>query len=158
MEQEVTTDWGSKNYEFEYTRVYFSVLHDLKVAQQIPVADYVKNAFSSVKALAFSLVYSPKHNEEFGNKIKPVLEDMEVILFGDYGKVETRNTAARYKVSMQANNKTKTKDFVNIQNILKELWEIFYYVKQWAYEEGFFAKKPGERRYGKEAVESVMEY
>lgn len=158
MEKQVTESWADKTYEVELTDLLFSTLQKMRRAQESPVVEIVRQAFSMVKTLAFGLVYSPKYNMEFDEKVKPVLQDLEVLLFGDYKRAEVRNMAAKYFVRLNVNNKTKAVTFDNIQNIIKELWEITYLIKQWGYDEGFFAVKPQDRRYGKDAVDSVMDY
>lgn len=154
-ELEVTDSWSKKTYEFELTEFYFKSLTVLTRAQAAPVIENLRAALSAVHAFAYGLIYK-KYLSNFKEKVQPVLKDIEKIIYGVSDSPEVMNLCARYGVQIVSDRTGRKKTITNIQNLLHELWEIFFLVKQWAYEEGFFAKKPIERKFGKEAMEDVF--
>lgn len=154
--KDITESWKEKNYEEKYTEFFFRVGTILTEANVVPTIPNVQRAFSAVKATAYALIYNNKYLKEFEKTVKPSLETIEKILYGKDDNVECQKAQIKFGVMIKKDPKTNQPEISNIQNIIHELWEIFFLVKQWSYEMGFFAKKPFDRKYGIKAIEDVM--
>jgi len=154
--KDITESWKEKNYEEKYTELYFRVAIILSEANVLPIIPNVQRAFSAVKATAYTLIYNNKYLKEFEEHVKPSLETIEKVLYGKEDSDECLKAQAELGVIVEKDPKTKELKISNMQNIIHELYEIFFLVKQWSYEMGFFAKKPFDRKYGIKAIEDVM--
>ncbi len=156
-EREVTESYKGNDYEGEFTKDFFITKRNLVYVQSVPVVENLKVAFANVKGISYALIHSVFYMKQFKEKVKPVLDEIEKILYGNHDNPAIKNLCSKYGVSVHKDPRGKKSIvFDNSQNLLNELWEIFYLVKQWAYREGFFAKKPFERRYGKAAMEDAF--
>jgi hypothetical protein len=156
-ETEVTESWREKIYEEQYTMFFFDVGKKLVAANLMPTIANVQTAFSAVRGAAYMLIYDNTHVEKFQNQVRPPLNTVELVLFGNQGTKEVQDAQSALKVMISTNPKTHQKTIVNMQNVIKELWEAYFLVKQWAYEMGFFAKKPFGRKYGKDAIDDIID-
>ncbi len=157
QDKDITESWKEKIYEEKYTDFFFKVGAILANANNTPTLPNVQQAFSGVKSVAYILIYNRVFMESFNEHIKPVLSDIEKILYGNEENEECQKAQAKFKVKIQTEPKTGERKIINIQHILHELWEIYFLVKQWAYQMGFFARKPFVRKYGKEAMQDVLD-
>lgn len=157
MPQEITESWNDKIYELKFTDKFFQTSDILLSANESPNVPNVMRAYSAVKALANALVYNNFYMEKYNKQVKPALETIDFVLYGNPDNDKVLIAQSRLDVIIEQDAKTNTKTIKNIQNIIKELYEIFFLIKQWAYEEGFFAKKPFERKYGKDAISDIMQ-
>lgn len=151
----ITESWKEKNYEYELTELFFQTTRRMGFASQEPTIENMKLAFSSVRAFANALIYNSKYRGEYESKVKPVLEDINIIIFGEMNSVKINNICMKYNVKKSV-GKFKQIEITNIPAIITELWECLYLLKQWAYEMGFFAKKPWEKQFGKSAMQDVF--
>ena len=154
-EKELTESWKDKNYEVMLTQYYFKVVTYLKEASRLAVLPNLRIAFTEVKSLAYSLIYSPHHLQEFEKKVKPVLEDVELILYGKPENARVGNLMSKYGIMITSDRHGKT-SVENAQVLISELWEVLFLLKQWAYEQGMFMVKPMSRKLGTEAIEDAL--
>ena len=138
---EITESWKEKNYEYELTELFFQTSKRMGHATQEPTIENLKLAFSSVTAFANSLIYNKKYRGEYESKVKPVIKDINTIIFGSMNSMEVNTVCRKYNVKKSV-GKFKQQEITNIPSLISELWEILHLLKQWAYEMGFFAKKP----------------
>lgn len=152
---EITESWKEKNYEYELTELFFQTVKRMGLANQIPTMDNLKLAFSSVVAFANSLIYNKKYRESYESKVKPVLKDINTIIYGSINSMDVNNICRKYNVKKTI-GKFKIETITNTPILIAELWEILHLLKQWGYEMGFFAKKPWEKTFGNEAMKDVF--
>lgn len=155
MEREVTESWKDKIYEKKFTEYYFEILEQLRRASNFPIINNLKMAFNSVRAISYGTVFSRYHMIEFNIKVKPVLDEINTILYGKIEDAIVMRMMEKYGMNITQNRHGRV-EVNNAQNIIKQLWEILFFIKQWAYEEGFFVVKPFSRRVGTDAIEDAM--
>lgn len=155
--QDVTESWREKNYEEKYTDFFFRAGMLMAETNNLPTTENVQRSFSAVKSVAYVLIYSNAIMKKFRSMVKPVLKDIEIVLYADMDSRDFIRAERNLGITVQNDPRTKKRTITNAQNILSELWEIYFFTKQWAYEMGFFAKKPFGRKYGKEAIQDVMD-
>lgn len=153
--QDITESWKEKNYEYELTELLFQTTNRMGLANQEPTIKNLKCAFSSVRAFANILIYNKKYREEYESKVKPVLEDINIIIFGEVNSMPVNTICRKYNVQKKE-GKFNIPEVSNIPSLINELWEILHLLKQWGYEMGFFAKKPWEKQFGKKAMQDVF--
>lgn len=108
--------------------------------------------YADVHTFISSLLTSETANK-VKEKIKPELERIEKILYGN--DIESEKLRAEYGVIVEEWNGEMT--IKNSQIIIKSLSEVLELGKNFAYMEGFFAKRPFEKTTGKEGVEIDFE-
>lgn len=155
---EVTESWRDKRYEFIYTQErIFRASDSLIKANEIPTIDNVKTAFSDVKGEATDLIENKKFTEIYDKQIKPELDKIEMVLFGNRSSEECLKAMSEYDVFVNYDPRTGNEEIININNIIKVLWDIHRITKQWAYYLGFLAKKPFAKKFGMQAIEEGLE-
>jgi hypothetical protein len=147
------TEISRMNYEDDiHIKNYRAALDAINRAYQLPVLDNVKLAFACVNTFAKGLIYK-KTLDQYKKNIKPELDNVEIVLYGDMDDASANQLRAVYHVRLE-----KQRDgsvvIVNAQNIIKSLDSVAFVVKQLSYDEGFFAKKPWERTTGVKAIEA----
>lgn len=152
---EVTESWRDKNYEGLLTDYYFEITKRIKNASNLPILFNLKLAFSDLKSFSYSVVYSPDHLKKFESDIKPILDDIEKILYGSEEDVNVLKIMRKYGVTISRDRHNRV-SVNNSQAIIGQLWEVLFIIKQWAYEQGFFVVKPFSRKVGIEALEDAM--
>jgi len=152
----ITESWNDKNYEYKLTDFFFSVMETIRITTYMPTYDNLKKAFSDVKGYSNTLLYSDHFLKKYKNDIKPVLDMVEIALFGQPGNEEVIKVWETLGITISKNRHGETK-VTNAQRIISELSGVMFILKQFTYEQGFFAKKPKERIYGKAGIEAVGE-
>ena len=152
----ITDSWKERRYENDLTIDMFRTKARLEFATNFPTLENIRTAYATVKGFAFSLLYPRESYKIFREKTIFTLKEIEKILYGNTTSPETIKLMSKYGVYVRIDKRRK-QIIDNGQNILRELWDIFDLTKQLAYKFGFFARKPAERRFGTEAVESVLE-
>lgn len=154
-EKEVTESWKDKIYELKLTDQFFETDRILRDCGIMPVLPNIKKAFSYVKGLAYSTVYSKYYMDKFKTDLEPILKDIENILYGSNSDYSVRMTMKKYRVKIETNRHGKV-TVENAQNIISQLWDIYFIIKQFAYDMGFFVTKPFSRSFGTEAMEDAF--
>lgn len=155
IDKTLTESYRDKNYEVELTRLYFKATKDLKYAHSLPSLEYIRTAYSAVREFSEATIYSPNHLLRYKSKIVPVMDSIQLILFGDPKNMEAVTASIDYN-SRLIKRRGKF-EIENGVNLLNELSQILFLVKQWAYEQGLLLSKPVDRKYGKSAVEDNMQ-
>jgi hypothetical protein len=151
----LTETFRDKRYEEDLTKLYFRVMREIGVARAMPSIEYAKSAYAAAVEFCEAVVFSKEHLARYREKIHPVLEDVELILYGDHRLPSVQAIVLEYgvrllriagKMELEAGN-----------NLIKQLSQAVFLVKQWAYEEGLFLPKPIDRKYGTDAISEVLE-
>lgn len=150
----LTETYRDKRYEEDLTKLYFQVLERLDLAHAAPTLEYIKAAYSSVRRFSESLVYSKEHLLKYRDMIRPTVLDIQTILYGDPRMPSTIRAASRYGARV-VKHRGKF-EIQNAPNILNQLSEVVFLVKQYAYEQGLFLPKPMDRKFGIEAIEDNL--
>lgn len=155
LDQVLTESWKDKRYENDLTSLYFEVIRKISRTRTSPTLEMLREAYTAAMEFLQAVVYSKQHLKEFKKRVIPVMEDIELILYGQPGRREIVEKAFEYGVRL-----------VNVKNrpeieggilLLRKIDDRVFLVKQWAYEEGLLLTKPIERKYGLEALEDVLE-
>lgn len=150
----LTESYKDKRYEEDLTKLYFSTMKSISGANCMPTLEHIKMAFSVAKIFCESVVLSKEHLERYRDKVKPVFADLQTILYGDPGTMMVAKVAIAYRTRIiKARGKYEIQNGVNILNQISEL---MFILKQWAYEQGLFLVKPIDKRYGTEAIEDNL--
>lgn len=151
--QEITESWKEKVYEIKYTDQWFKGNDELIKAQETPTIENVRRAFAYVKMCAYGLLENKEYGAVFKKDVRPELNRIELILYGDKQNPEVVKAMLNYNIQEQRNPKSRTTTLINIQNVVSSLFEIHDRItKQWAYNLGFFVRKPYDRRYGMDGI------
>ena len=154
QEKEVTESWLQKNYEKLMTEYYFSVVVRLKDASMLPAMENLKMAFFDVKSFCYSMVFSKHHLEQF-KTIKKEIDEVEQLLYGNTNDPAVLRLRHEWGVIISTDRHGKT-IVLNAQNVIKQMWEWLFLVKQWGYDQGFFAVKPHYAKIGVEAMQDAF--
>jgi len=150
----LTETYRDKRYEEDLTKLYFQVIDKLDNANNAPTIENIRSAFSAIKTFSEGLVYSKNHLAGYKEKVRPVLYDIQLILFGNPKDPEVLSKSLDYGARMD--NVKGTLVLKNGINLLNELSEVLFCVKQWAYEEGLLLPKPVDRRMGMDGIENTL--
>lgn len=153
-QHEATDSWERKKYEDDLTDFFFKTANTLREAQIMPTLENINKAFAAVNEFSMLPIYS-KTLVSYENNIKPVLKDMTLILFGMADNRDVIMACRKYGVTIKSERGKKT--LVNGQKIINELNQVMFLVKQYAYKDGFFAKKPMEQKLGTGAIGRILE-
>jgi hypothetical protein len=149
-----TTDKTTMQYENAVLIPAMNMaIKSITQAQKVPNYGMVCNAYADVRAFADSLVYK-KRIQLYKQHIVPELDRIEVILYGDMDQYSER-MRAKYNVRLE--RKRLEVVLFNSQHIIRRMHKVFFIVKQFAYDEGFLAAKPWDRKTGIEAVRASAE-
>lgn len=150
LDSTVTESWKEKKYEDLLTARLFETEKVLKLCAFNPTIENLKMAFLQVRGFISVMIYTGKYLQKLEADIQPLLNELEIVIWGDpkdYRVIELRD---KYGVLIE-----ETRDgprAKNGQNIIRELDQAFFIVKQWGYDEGFFAVKPAYRKLGARAI------
>ena len=150
----VTETYRDKNYEEELTKAYFDAMKKMEMANFSPNLMVVRQAFSAVKSFAEAMIYSKEYLEQYEKKVKVEMDNIQTILYGDYRQMDVKRISIEYNAKID--NKNGEQILVNGQNIMKQLSEIMFLTKQWAYSEGLFLPKPIVKKHGNEGIENTL--
>lgn len=151
----LTEGYRDKRYEEDLTKLYFEVIRDIRMAETCPSIEYLKMALATANCFIGAVIYSKHHLPDYRDKIAAVLNEIKIILHGDprlpsVVKISTKYNARTVKIR----NKW---ELHNGMALLDQINNAVFLVKQWAYEEGLFLSKPIDRKFGREAIEEVMQ-
>lgn len=155
LDQILTETWRDKRYENDLTSLYFEVLRIISRTRISPTLEMLKSAYTAAMEFLQAVVYSKQHLAEYKKNVIPVMQDIELILYGQPGRREVVEKSFEYGVRI-----VSIKNRPEIEKkmlILRKIDDRVFLVKQWAYEEGLLLPKPIERKYGLEALEDVLE-
>lgn len=151
----LTETFRDKRYEDDLTKLFFKILEDVGAAMISPTIENTRVAFSSTVKVCTGLVFSTEHLIRYDKKVTPVFNAIRLILYGDTRLPSVQAVMREYNVRVV---KIHGKDELESgQEIVTQLSEIIFLVKQWAYEEGMFLPKPIDRKYGTDAISEVLE-
>lgn len=155
----ITESWKDKIYEIKLTDLMVKTGNYLTMYNALPTYENLRQAFLILKSFAYTMIYSPYYIKQFQEKVKPILEDLEIILFGDPQTREVFEKCKSYGVFLETVKRGRMGKIVlhNGENLIKQMWEIYFLIKQWGYDMGLFLTKPYEKRYGIDAIEEAME-
>jgi hypothetical protein len=156
QERVITETYRDKRYEEDYTKLFFYASKVLSGARAQPCLAQIKQAYAAVQEFITATVFSNTYLNLYGKKVKPVMEDVEIILQGDPGNMSVVRKMMDYNVRIV----TRPGGQIEIQNgplLIKQLTECLFLVKQWAYEEGLFLPKPLDRKHGTALLDDVMQ-
>lgn len=152
-----TESWKDKIYEPKLTESLFDATEILAKISVSPTVENLKIGLAEVMRFYINLITTPFFMKKIkSDKIKDRLEEIEVMLYGNEEDERVVKLRAKYDIDIETDRHKKTV-IKNAQNILKELREVIYILKQFASEQGFFITKPSERKYGKVAIEDTFE-
>ena len=150
----LTETYKDKRYEEDFTKLYFDVMRSLNRAHNAPTLEYIKAAYSMAREFAEALIYSSKHILKWRDLIRPTLNNIQTVLFGDPRGMATVRAACKY--NCRVFSRRGKLEIINGVNILNQLSEIVFLVKQYAYEQGLLLPKPMDKKFGIEAIEDNM--
>lgn len=153
-DQAVTESWKKEEYEDSLTELHFETVKSLKEASRNPTIEALMAAHADVNAFLYALITSPFYLKSFPDVENP-LKEIELALHGsqeDPGAIIAR---AEYGVEIGV-DRFGHGTVTNGQNIVRRLWGLFKIIQTWAYKQGFFAKKPRSKQYGRAAIEAAM--
>jgi hypothetical protein len=155
LDRVLTEAYRDKNYEEKMTELYFEVMRELKKAETFPSIEYAKIGLAEANSFIEAMIFSKKHLMLFNQKVRPVIKDIRVILFGDPRLPSVREVCEKYRVEIRlVQNK---KELNNGLALIEQLREAVFLVKQWGYEQGMFLTKPMEKKFGLEAISETMD-
>ena len=155
----ITESWKDKIYEVKLTDMMVNTSKYLTMYNTLPTYENLRQAFLVMKSFVYTMIYSNYYLKQFEEKVKPVMEDLEIILFGDPETKEVNDVCKKHGVEIEVEKHGKMKKIIlhNGQVLIKDMWEAYFLVKQWGYDMGLFLTKPYERRYGIDAIQEAME-
>lgn len=150
----LTESYRDKTYEKDLTELYFEVTNNVARANVNPSIEYIKIAYGSVKQFSEAVVFSMEHLKRYKDTVSPVMNDMQMILYGDARTPTHARAAIKYNTRIVF--RQGKQEIENGVNVLNELSQILFLIKQWAYEQGLLLTKPIDRKYGTDAIEDVL--
>jgi len=155
----ITESWKDKIYEVKLTELMVNTGKYLTMFNTLPTYENLRQSFLILKSFVYTVIYSNYYLKQFNEKVKPVMDDLEIILFGDPETKTVNEKCMDHKVELEVLKRGKMKKIIihNGEVLIKEMWEIYFLVKQWCYDMGLFLTKPYEKRYGIDAIEEAME-
>ena len=150
----LTETYKDKRYEEDLTKLYFEAMRQLHGAHQSPTLEYIKAAYSKAREFSEALIYSKQHLIKYKDIVRPTLEKLQTILYGDPRSPATVRAASMYRCRV-----FKHRGKLEIRNgvmVLNQLSEIVFLVKQYAYQQGLLLPKPMDKKFGIEAIEDNM--
>lgn len=155
IERTLTETWRDKRFENDLTRAYFDVSAVIAKARRYPCLEYIKDAYTAARKFIDDVIYSKEHLKMRSEVVKPVLKDVELILFGDPGKKEVVEKAMKYKTRLI--RQRGRYELLGAPIILGLIADRVFLVKQWGYEAGLFFPRPIEKKYGRDAISEALE-
>lgn len=150
----LTETYRDKRYEEDLTKLYFEVLEKLDRANFAPTMDNIKTAFSAVKTFSEGMIYSKDHLKLYRDKIRPVLHDIQTILYGNPRDMNVVSKSLDYDAGLQSIKGSVV--LKNGVNLLNEMSEVLFLVKQYAYDQGLLLPKPVEKKLGMDGIENTL--
>lgn len=147
----LTETWRDKRFENDLTRSYFDVSAIIAKARRYPCLEYVKDAYTAGKKFINDMIYSKAHLKAKKEHVNDIMDDIELILFGDPMKYEVVAKAMEYNVRLIS--KRGRSEIIGGVLLLKIIEDKVFLVKQWAYSSGLFFPTPIDRKYGRAAIE-----
>jgi hypothetical protein len=151
----VTESWKERHFEIKLADLFFSASNMLAKASVNPVLMNLRQAFAKIQEFSRASPYSKPYLDKFDKNVSPVLDDLNKILFGNLDNPDIVMLCHKYDVSIK-HGKYGNNSVENAQNILDELHQVLFLVKQWGNEQGIYFTKPSDRKYGSEAISEVM--
>lgn len=151
----ITQSWKDKIYDVELTKKLFSIIEMQNLAFISPVLETLKAYYSQVEGLYTILVYGSFYLKK-SEYIKTKLKEIQTMLYGDQNDARVLELLKTYKVFIRRDRYGKATVF-NAQNIINELQDIVFILKQWAYKLGFLVPPKRDRLIGMEAIQDVAE-
>jgi len=131
-----------KSYGTLFTNDFFQTRMSLSYATKTPLMDTIKIAFADVKGIVYELTFPIDKKAEF-ERIKKILDEVQIILFGTITSPLFLETCKKYKVSFTKSKKrNEIGTYKNIHNITDKLWDIFRDINDMAREQELFNKEP----------------
>jgi len=155
MERELTESWKDKRYEPNLTDFYFEVSRKIMNVSVIPNLINLRIAFSAVERFINDLIYKGAYFKTYEEHMRPTMNEIKCILYGNPNDVNTLKMMAKYGVLIDFDRFGRPIVF-NAQNILDQLNQTLFLAKQIAYAEGLFLVKPFSKVVGIEAIEHAF--
>lgn len=150
----LTETYRDKRYEEDLTKLYFEAMRYLHNAHNAPTLEYIKVAYSKSREFSEALIYSKEHLVKYRDKVRPTLEKIQTILYGDIRSPGTIRAASEYKCRLIKRHGKL--EIVNGVRVLNQLSQIVFLVKQYAYQQGLLLPKPMDKKFGIEAIEDNL--
>jgi hypothetical protein len=154
LDHVLTEAYRDKNYEENLTDLYFEVMKNIRTAENCPAIENVRQAQADASCFIESVVFSKNHLALYNTKIRPVMDDIRKIIFGNPQLPSIRLVSLKYGAFV-----VMYRSKPELQNglvLVEQMKNAMFLVKQWAYEEGLFLSKPLDRKVGLEAIEQTM--
>jgi hypothetical protein len=156
MAEELTESWKDKIYEIKFTEKWFDASDILSIAQESPSIENIRKAFSYVKRSLNTLLQNAEFQEKFKDTINPELDIIEYILYGNTNNPLCVKALMDYGVQAKFDPRRKKTVYMNIQNVLKQLWALHRLSGEWARSQGFFVRKPFGRKFGMDGISETF--
>jgi hypothetical protein len=150
----LTENYRDKIYEIDLTRLYFDVQRSISNADFNPSLENVRGAYSVARNFCEAVVFSKTHLERYSKLIKPVISDIQLILYGDSRDARVFSVCQKYNAYVR-----KVRGDLVLLNgamLMNQIHEMIFLIKQWAYEEGLFLPKPIDKKYGTGAISDSL--
>lgn len=155
LDKILTESYRDKRYEEDLTKLYFRVMTQIGTSRTTPSIEYARLAYAVTMEFVESVVYSKTHLERYQKKVRPIMKELEIVIYGDPRLPSVQAVAGKYDARVfLARNKPELQNGLKIIN---QLSQVVFLVKQWAYEQGLLLPKPLERKYGIDAMAEVLE-
>ena len=152
MSQELTESWKDKIYEIKFTEKWFEASDVLSVAQETPTVENIRKAFAFVRKSLNILLKNVEFQETYKKQVRPELLKIDFVLFGNHQNPICMKAMQEYGVQVIYDPRRKRTTYNNIQNVLNQLWNLHGLSGEWARQQGFFVRKPHERKYGMDGI------
>lgn len=152
MADEITESYRDKIYEIEFTRDWFRTKKILTYAQEAPTIENIRRAFAEVKGIINALLKNKTFSDEFKNQVKPELLKMDYILWGNPDNPVCQMALNDYGIHIKRDPRRHKTNYINIQNVLNQLWDMFRLSGEWARVQGLFVRKPYARKFGMDGI------
>ena len=150
----MTETYRDKRYEEDLTKLYFEAMRFLHGAHLAPTLEYIKGAYSKTREFCDALVYSREHLIKYSEHVRPNLEQIQLVLYGDLRSPAAVRAASKY--SCRVIKKRGKYEIINGVKILNQLSEILFLTKQYAYQQGLLLPKPMDKKFGIGAIEDNL--
>ena len=156
MENKELTEFSKKReYEEKMTDELIATFKVLEGVGNDPTYQNLRTGWNRVVTFAELNIKNSYYMAKYLERVKPVMDDIEIILFGSLQTKDIYVKMKKYGVLVQ----TQKGNVVvhNPQKIVHELREIANWLMQIGYSQGLYLQKPYDRKFGNEAISDVME-
>lgn len=150
------TEYTKTIYQYLFIKRFFKTIDTISSISNNPHYENLRVALADVRAVYDSLIFAKHYLEKIQKTVQPTLKEIELLLYGDIESDDVIKLMEQYDVEIDStrNNGFRIK---NAQNILNQLRETLFILKQFAYEQNIVIQKPFSRKFGSDAIVDVAE-